>query len=120
VILIFKHHFLVLMDPVFRVVGVWELPRCRCEDLAKWGDRHGPPFIEQVLYISYHNKRNSPELDKLHYTKKNYFPFFTNSAIYDPAFVVLAVPPISFVTIPSFILCSMAATTAAPALCSPI
>ena len=46
-----------------------------------------------------------------------YFPLFTHSAIYDPAFLVPAVPPMPSVTIPSLMLFSIARITAT-AVCS--
>jgi hypothetical protein len=48
VILIFKHHFLVLMDPVFRSVGVGG-----ATVQGRYGGKGAvPTFIEKVLYIS--------------------------------------------------------------------
>ena len=44
---------------------------------------------------------------------KSNYPFLMHSAIYDPALLVPAVPPISFVTTPSLMLFSIAETTAA-------
>jgi len=61
---------------------------------------------------------NRLNMGRLSPTFRSYFPFFTLSAIYVPAVLVPAEPPISFVTMPSPMLLSMARRTAA-ASCLP-